>query len=134
MSTHLDQFSDAERHALDALANLHDALREGAGTRRHFRAGSVREMQDYIGSVAACMDTVEADERLLAELGRRQLMKLNLCGTCGGAPEADLRTFYHDRESLRGAGLCALKEVAVNLRHWQDGCDQMDEARRTPPN
>ncbi|MCO4880516.1 hypothetical protein VOI32_28715 [Paraburkholderia caribensis] len=134
MTGHTDTFTPAECRAVDTIVCLHDALREAAGTRRHFRAGSQGEMQDYIATLARCMDTVEADPRLLTELGRRQLVKLNLCGPVGGLDEAALLEFYREPDNLRGAGLAVLRECGVTLRSWQDGCDDLIASRRTPPN
>ena len=131
MTGHLDGFSDAERDALDAVANLHDAMREGAGTGRRFRAHGIGDLMDCARVFVEAMDVVRHDARLLAELGRRQTVSLNVtgpsCVPCS-VPEEALFAFYHDRGNLLAAGKLVLDECRVNLAGWLRACREMLDA------
>lgn len=131
MTGHLDGFSDAERVALDSVATLHDALREAAGTRTRFRAHGIEELMDCARTFVDAMDTIRSDARLLAELGRRQTVALNVTGpSCipGSVSNETLRDFYHDREQLIAAGKLVLHECRVNLGAWLHACREMLDA------
>ncbi|SEJ87329.1 hypothetical protein [Paraburkholderia diazotrophica] len=137
MTSHLDQFSDAERYALDAIANLHDAIREATGTHTSFCAHGIEDMLDCARVFIDAMDTIYADGRLLAELGRRQTNRLSVVSPAcvpGGVSEAELLAFYGDPANLAAAGVVALRECSANLRGWLRACNEMLDARERPLN
>ena len=128
MTGHLDAFSSEERDALDAVAKLHNLLRQ----RQTPRATCLDEGIAYVDFVLRCAAMIEGDPRLLIELGRRQTVSLDFAD--GVTPQGVILDFYHDPANLRGAGLHTLKEVLVNVHQWKRTCADMSAARRGPLN
>ncbi|TCG06278.1 hypothetical protein BZM27_27580 [Paraburkholderia steynii] len=131
MTGHLNAYTSAERFALDCVANLHDQLRAAVGTNTRFCTHGAADLLEVATVIADALDRCRADTRLLRELGRRQLTKLNLGnvpGVPGGMPEDELLAAYRDDALLVAGGKVALEECCSNLLGWLRAANAMLDA------
>ena len=124
-----DPFTDEEHYALAVVTNLHNAIRNLAGSGR-LRAGSVDEMRAYIAVVMEAARVVRDNDLLLTGFGRQRTR--HLAATEAAAPDGEspeqLASALHDDALMRAAGALALGEIAANLHRVLLVCEDMQPA------